>query len=111
MQFAKYLDCATHVFFESLEINWLSNGQQSNDMVIRLQGFANGLFCGNFYTDNNLYLPPGLDDVCFSDGTDHGRGMRSNMEHVKNDRIAMSVFQLIVVISIPNGIKKVLMLH
>ena len=34
---------------------------------------------------------PGLDDVCCSNGTDYARGMTSNMEHVKNDRIAMSV--------------------
>ena len=46
MQCAKYLDCAAH-------------GQQPYDMLIRFQGLANGLSGGNFYTDNNLYLPSG----------------------------------------------------
>ena len=58
-------------------------------MLTRLQGFANGLFGGNFCTDIILYLPPGLDDGCYSDGIDYARGMRYNMEHVKNGRIVM----------------------
>ena len=91
MPYAKYLDCAADMFFESLVMNWLSNGQQPNGMLIRLQGFANGLFGGNFHTHNSLYLPPGLDVVCYSNGTDYARGMRYNMEQVKNGRIVMSV--------------------
>ena len=45
-------------------------------MLIRLQGFANDLFGGHFYTDN---------------GIDYARGMRYNVEQVKNARIVMSV--------------------
>ena len=66
---AKYSDCAAHIF-GSLVINWLSNCQQRNGILIRLQGFANGLFGGNFYTDNNIYLAPGLDVACYNNGTD-----------------------------------------
>jgi hypothetical protein len=44
-------------------------------MVIRLQGFADGIFGGNFHTLKYLFLPPVLDVVCFSNGEDYARGM------------------------------------
>ena len=42
--YAKYLDCGADMFYEIGITNWLSNGQQPNGMVVRLQGFDRGLF-------------------------------------------------------------------
>ena len=52
-------------------------------MVIRLQGFADGIFGGNFHTHNSLFLPPGLDVVCYSNGEDYARGMRYAIMQVR----------------------------
>lgn len=89
--YAKYLDCGADMFYEAVLSNWLSNGKQSNGMVIRLQGFDKGIFGGNFHTHNMLSLPPGLDVVCFSNGSDYVRGMRSAVEMAKTGRVVMSV--------------------
>ena len=75
--YAKYLDCACDMFTEAVISNWLTNGRQPNGMVVRLQGFDKGIFGGNFHTHNMLNIPPGLDVVCFSNGRDYVRGMRS----------------------------------
>ena len=37
--YAKYLDCASDMFNEAIIANWLSNGNQGNGMLVRLQGF------------------------------------------------------------------------
>jgi len=72
-------------------MNWLSNGKQPNGMIIRLQGFGNGLFGGNFHTHNILSFPPGLDVVCYSNGCDYVRGWRHNIQQAKAGRVVMSV--------------------
>ena len=49
-------------------------------MVIRLQGFGVGVFGGNFHTHNTIPLPPGLDVVVFSNGSDWAKGWRYAVE-------------------------------
>lgn len=53
-----------------------------NGMVIRLQGFDNGVFGGNFHTHNSLPLPPGLHVLVFSNGHDWVRGWRHAVKKV-----------------------------
>lgn len=89
--YAKYLDCASDMFFEGVIMNWLSNGKQTNGMVIRLQGFDKGKFGGNFHTHNMLSFPPGLDVVCYSNGADYARGMRYCVRQAYGGRVVMSV--------------------
>ncbi|ETN97437.1 hypothetical protein RFI_40092, partial [Reticulomyxa filosa] len=89
--YAKYLDCGADMFYESVIMNWLSNGNQPNGMLIRLQGFGTGLFGGNFHTHNSLNFPPGLDVVCYSNGSDYVRGWRYNIQQAKGGRVVMSV--------------------
>lgn len=43
--YAKYLDCASDMFYEAIIMNWLSVGKQPNGMIIRLQGFGKGHEC------------------------------------------------------------------
>jgi pyruvate/2-oxoglutarate/acetoin dehydrogenase E1 component len=81
--YAKYLDCGADMFYEAVYANWYSNGRQPNGMIIRLQGFGRGVFGGNFHTHNNLYLPPGLDVVCYSNGADYARGFRCAVEQAR----------------------------
>lgn len=89
--YAKYLDCAADMFYEAVLANWLSNGQQPNGMVVRLQGFDKGIFGGNFHTHNILHMPPGLDVVCFSNGRDYVRGMRNALRQARAGRVVMLV--------------------
>lgn len=89
--YAKYLDCGFDMFNEAIIMNWLSNGKKSNGMIIRLQGFGEGIFGGNFHTHNCLYLPPGLDVVCYSNGPDYARGMRYAAEQASSGRVVMFV--------------------
>ena len=89
--YGKYLDCGADMFFEAVIANWLSNGKQPNGMVVRLQGFDKGIFGGNFHTHNMLNFPPGLDVVCFSNGSDYVRGMRFLKQQAKAGRVVMSV--------------------
>ena len=89
--YAKYLDCGADVFYEAVLMNWLSNGQQPNGMLIRLQGFDKGVFGGNFHTHNMLTIPPGLDVVCYSNGADYVRGIRYAIRQAKAGRMVMSV--------------------
>lgn len=60
-------------------------------MVIRLQGFDRGIFGGNFHTSNNLYIPPGLDAVCYSCGSDYVQGFRNAIIQARAGRVVMSV--------------------
>jgi pyruvate/2-oxoglutarate/acetoin dehydrogenase E1 component/TPP-dependent pyruvate/acetoin dehydrogenase alpha subunit len=90
--YAKYLDCGVDMFNEIGILNWLSNGQSKNGMVIRLQGFDRGVFGGNFHTHNMLsHMPPGVDVVCFSNGLDYARGLRHAIHQAKQGRVVVSV--------------------
>lgn len=89
--YAKYLDCGADIFFEAIYAHWYSNGRQPNGMIIRLQGFGRGVFGGNFHTHNSLYLPPGLDVVCYSNGADYAKGFRYAVEQARGGRVVMLV--------------------
>lgn len=89
--YAKYLDCAADMFLEAVNTYWLSNGNQSVGMLIRLQGFDKGLFGGNYHTHNSLPLPPGLDVVCYSNGADYVRGLRYVARQIRAGRVVLSV--------------------
>ena len=89
--YAKYLDCGGDMFFEAAIYNWLSNGQQPVGMLIRLQGFDRGVFGGNFHTHNMIHLPPGVDVVCYSNGSDYVRGFRFGIQQALAGRLVMSV--------------------
>jgi len=89
--YAKYLDCAFDMFNEAAIMHWLSQGQQPNGMIIRLQGFDKGIFGGNFHTHNMLYFPPGLDVICCSNGYDYVRAMRFAYQQAKAGRLIMFV--------------------
>jgi len=89
--YAKYLDCGFDMFNEIAISNWLSGGRQPNGMIIRLQGFDKGVFGGNFHTHNQLYIPPGIDVVCYSNGYDYARGWRYAFEQARAGRVIMSV--------------------
>ena len=87
--YAKYLDCAADMFLEAVNTHWLSNGNQSVGMLIRLQGFDMGLFGGNYHTHNSLPLPPGLDVVCYSNGADYVRGLRYVARQIRAGRVVL----------------------
>jgi len=105
--YAKYLDCGFDMFNECGILHWLSNHTPSDcdshsesesrkkkgaPMMIRLQGFGNGMFGGNFHTHNVIHLMPGLDTVCFSNGSDYVKGWRYAMDQIRrNGRFVMSV--------------------
>ena len=89
--YAKYLDCGADMFFEMALMHWLSNGKQPNGLMIRLQGFGEGIFGGNFHTHNMLHLPPGVDVVAYSNARDYARGWRYSMAQVRRGRLVMSV--------------------
>lgn len=89
--YAKYLDCGADMFFEAALLHWLTAGQQSNGMVVRLQGFDRGTFGGNFHTHNMLHMPPGVDVLCYSNGLDYVRGFRNAIVQARAGRIVMLV--------------------
>jgi 2-oxoisovalerate dehydrogenase E1 component len=97
--YAKYLDCGADIFYEIAIQHWLTNGESKstsggggNGMVIRIQGFDNGVFGGNFHTHNSLaHVPPGIDLVCFSNGADWVRGFRHALWQAKHGRIVVVV--------------------
>jgi len=89
--YAKYLDCGFDMFTEAACMTWLSGGREGMGMVVRLQGFDRGTFGGNFHTHNTLYCPPGVDVVCYSNGEDYARGMRSAVDRAKQGRMSMLV--------------------
>jgi 2-oxoisovalerate dehydrogenase E1 component len=89
--YAKYLDCGADIFWEAAIQNWLSNGKAPIGMLIRLQGFGNGVFGGNYHTHNSLSMPPGIDVVCYSNGSDYVRGMRFALQQAAAGRVVMTV--------------------
>jgi pyruvate/2-oxoglutarate/acetoin dehydrogenase E1 component len=89
--YAKYLDCGADMFQEIAVTHWLSAGQSPVGMVIRLQGFDQGLFGGNFHTSNVLSIPPGVDVCCYSNGEDYVKGFRNAIQQAKAGRVVMSV--------------------
>ena len=91
--YAKYLDCGADMFHEIAVLHWLSAGRSKQGMVIRLQGFDKGVFGGNFHTHNMLpHMPPGIDVVCYSNGSDYARGFRHAVAQAKfAGRIVMTV--------------------
>ena len=89
--YAKYLDCGADIFFEAAIAHWLSDGKQPNGMVIRLQGFDNGVFGGNFHTHNAVHIPPGVDVLCYSNGEDWVRGWRYAVQQAAAGRVVMVV--------------------
>jgi 2-oxoisovalerate dehydrogenase E1 component len=89
--YAKYLDCGADMFFEAAIAHWLSNGEQPNGMMVRLQGFDKGIFGGNFHTHNTVHMPPGLDVICHSNGFDYAAGWRYALAQASAGRMVMSV--------------------
>ena len=79
------------MFTEIAVGNWLSGGKKPHGMLIRLQGFGQGVFGGNYHTHNMIHVVPGIDVVCFSNGYDYARGWRYAMEQVKGGRVVMTV--------------------
>ena len=49
LPYAAYLSCGYNQFVEACFLHWLSAGRQPNGMVIRMQGFDEGVFGGHFY--------------------------------------------------------------
>ena len=91
LPYAKYIDCGFDMFTEACIMNWLSQGRQPNGMIFRLQGFGRGVFGGNYHTHNCLYMPPGIDVVCYSNGYDYSCGMRYALHQAKAGRVVMFV--------------------
>ena len=91
LPYAKYLDCGADMMFEAALSYWLTNGSRPNGMVVRLQGWGEGKFGGNFHTHNALHIPPGIDVVCYSNGGDYVRGFRHAVRQAKGGRIVMLV--------------------
>jgi len=89
--YAAYLNCGFNQFTEACIFHWLSNGKQKNGMIIRLQGFDEGIFGGNFHTQNTLIMPPGLEVVCYSNGEDYVKGLRFCVEQIKKGSVIMLV--------------------
>lgn len=69
---------------------WLSNGRQKDGLIIRVQGFDRGKFGGNYHTHNMISIPPGVDVVCYSNGSDYVSGMRYCLRQALQGRIVMS---------------------
>lgn len=89
--YAKYVDCGFDMLTESGIMAWLSNGQQTNGMIIRLQGFGPGVFGGNYHTHNMIHLLPGVHVVCFSNGHDWAKGWRHAVQLAKKGSVVMVV--------------------
>lgn len=90
MPYAKYLDCGYDMFLEIGITYWLSNGRQKDGLIIRVQGFDRGKFGGNYHTHNMISIPPGVDVVCYSNGSDYVSGMRYCLRQALQGRIIMS---------------------
>ena len=99
--YSKYLDCGADMFHEIITSSWLTAqnsgassaaaGGRRPGLVIRLQGFDRGVFGGNFHTHNSLPLPPGLDVVVHSNGSDWVRGWRHALAAAGGGRVVMVV--------------------
>lgn len=90
--YAKYLDCGADLFYEIAMQHWLTRKQQPRGMVVRLQGFDRGIFGGNFHTHNALsHVPPGIDLVSYSNGSDYARGFRHAVHQARHGRVVVLV--------------------
>ena len=89
--YAAYLSCGYNQFVEACFLHWLSDGKQPNGMVFRMQGFDEGIFGGHFHTANGppVFGIPGLDVLCFSNGRDWARGLRSCLRHAEVGGVSM----------------------
>ena len=87
--YSAYLSCGFDMYKEAAAMTWLSGGRQPNGMILRIQGFGKGVFGGNFHTHNEIFLAPGLDVVCFSNGSDV-RGMRHAARQAAVGRMVVS---------------------
>eukprot|EP00949_MAST-11_sp_MAST-11-sp1_P001366 g1366.t1 len=89
--YSAYLSCGFDMYKEAAAMTWLSGGRQPNGMILRIQGFGKGVFGGNFHTHNEIFLAPGLDVVCFSNGSDYVRGMRYAARQAAVGRMVVSI--------------------
>ena len=89
--YAAYLSCGYNQFVEACFLHWLSDGKQPNGMVFRMQGFDEGIFGGHFHTANGppVFGIPGLEVLCFSNGRDWARGLRSCLRHAEVGCVSM----------------------
>ena len=89
--YAAYLSCGYNQFVEACFLHWLSDGKQPNGMVFRMQGFDEGIFGGHFHTANGppVFGIPGLEVLCFSNGRDWARGLRSCLRHAEVGGVSM----------------------
>ena len=60
-------------------------------MVLRMQGFDEGVFGGHFHTANAppVFGIPGLDVLAYSNGRDWTRGLRATLRHAANGGVSM----------------------
>ncbi|KAH9262829.1 hypothetical protein BASA82_000155 [Batrachochytrium salamandrivorans] len=77
LPYLKYLDCGGGPVLEGLPYALdYQRPAQANGRDFSPARFDRGKFGGNFHTHNTLYLPPGLDVLCFSNGRDWAKGFR-----------------------------------
>ena len=91
LPYAAYLSCGYNQFVEACFFHWLSAGQQPCGMVLRMQGFDEGVFGGHFHTANAppVFGIPGLDVLCYSNGHDWTRGLRGCLQRAASGGISM----------------------
>lgn len=89
--YAAYLSCGYNQFVEACFFHWLSNGRQPNGLILRMQGFDEGVFGGHFHTANAppVFGIPGLSVLCYSNGRDWARGLRSCLEYAQTGGVSM----------------------
>ena len=60
-------------------------------MVIRMQGFDEGVFGGHFHTANAppVFGIPGLDVLCYSNGRDWARGLHGTLAYAERGGVSM----------------------
>ena len=85
------MSCGYNQFVEACFLHWLSDGRQPNGMVLRMQGFDEGVFGGHFHTANAppVFGIPGLDVFAYSNGHDWARGLRAAVRHATNGGVSM----------------------
>jgi len=91
LPYAAYLTCGYNQFVEASFLFWLSDGKQPNGMVLRMQGFDEGVFGGHFHTANAppVFGIPGLDVVAYSNGADWQRGLRTALQTAEQGGVTM----------------------
>ena len=91
LPYAAYLSCGYNQFVEACFLHWLSAGRQPNGMVIRMQGFDEGVFGGHFHTANAppVFGIPGLDVLCYSNGRDWARGLHGALAYAERGGVSM----------------------